>query len=414
MSSAVLKSPFSSRLISTLFCILLAACGGGGGGSDTTASGGSGAGPGTVTGASAENSSANNGSAGNQPAGAVTAATTARFNSPDGVALDAGGNLYVVDTGNQTIRKITATGVVTTVAGTPGVKGSADGSGTAARFNDPGGIAVDAAGNLYVADTGNHTIRKISPGGAVVTLAGTAGVPGDADGAGTVAQFRRPAGITVDATGNLYVADTDNYLVRRITPDGTVTTLAGIRGTRGVADGPAASATFRGPLAITRDASGNLYVTDAFFYPSPILLRDLSIVRKITPDGMVSTLAGGYTPEAPADTDGVGASARFYYSAGVTADTSGNQLYVVDTGNQSIRRVTMAGVVTTMAVRAPDGTAARFSYPRGVAMDAAGNLYVADTGDHAVRKVTPGGIVTTYAGKVGEAGTADTSDTQAP
>lgn len=403
MSSTILQALFPSRCIPALFCLLLVACGSGGGDADTTASAGSGGGPTPAT----------EGAAQNPPANALSgnAATAARFNSPDGVAMDALGNLYVVDSGNQTIRKIAPTGTVTTIAGAPGIRGSADGMGSAARFSDPGGIAVDAAGNVYVADTGNHTIRKIAPGGAVITLAGTAGVPGDADGAGVAAQFRRPSGLAVDAAGNVYVADTDNYLVRRITPYGTVGTLAGVRGTRGVADGAAAVATFRGPLAVTLDAAGNLYVTDAFFLPSPILLRDLSTVRRITPDGTVSTLAGGYVPEAPANTDGVGSAARFYYSAGVAADVSGSQLYVVDTGNQSIRKVSMAGVVTTLAMASSDGTAAQFAYPRGVAMDAAGNLYVADTGSHAVRKVTPGGVVTTYAGKVGEAGT---TDTQAP
>ena len=150
-----------------------------------------------------------------------------RFADPYGVAVDGAGNLYVVDTQNSTILKITPGGVVTTLAGTAGVSGSADGTGGAGRFNEPTGVAVDGAGNVYVADTGNFTIRKITSGGVVTTLAGTAGASGSADGTGSVARFYNPLGVAVDGAGTVYVADTYNDTIRKITPGGVVTTLAG-------------------------------------------------------------------------------------------------------------------------------------------------------------------------------------------
>ena len=144
--------------------------------------------------------------------------------------MDGSGNVYVADTGNNTIRKITPAGVVSTLAGMAGSSGSADGTGSAARFYYPFGVAVDGSGNVYVADTYNNTIRKITPAGVVSTLAGTAGSSGSADGTGSAAQFYYPCGVAVDGSGNVYVADTDNYTIRKITPAGVVSTLAGLAG----------------------------------------------------------------------------------------------------------------------------------------------------------------------------------------
>jgi sugar lactone lactonase YvrE len=146
------------------------------------------------------------------------------------VAVDSAGNVYVADQGNATIRKVTAAGVVTTLAGTAGMRGSADGTGAAARFNLPGDVAVDGAGNVYVADTFNLTIRKITAGGVVTTLAGSAGLPGSADGTGTAARFNLPTGVAVDSAGNVYVADNLNSAIRKVTPTGTTTTVAGAAG----------------------------------------------------------------------------------------------------------------------------------------------------------------------------------------
>jgi sugar lactone lactonase YvrE len=316
--------------------------------------------------------------------------TSASFYWPHGITVDASGNLYVGDTGNNMIRKITSTGVVTTLAGTVG--GSADGAGTSASFNGPIGIAMDADSNLYVADSSNNTIRKITPAGVVTTLAGTAGTQGHADGTGTSASFDWPRGIAVDASGNVYVADTENNTIRKITPAGVVTTLAGTAGTSGHADGTGTSVSFSSPMGITVDASGNLYVADTYN----------STIRKITSDGVVTTLAGNVYRVGYAD--GTGTAASFYYPYGIAVDASGN-LYVADLVTSTIRKVTAAGVVTTLAGTAyvsghvdGTGTAALFGYPQGIAVDASGNVYVADTGNGEIRKITPAGVVTTIIG----------------
>jgi streptogramin lyase len=161
----------------------------------------------------------------------------ARFNFPQGVATDSAGNVYVGDTNNNTVRKITPAGVVTTLAGTAGVTGSTDATGAAASFFAPLGVATDSAGNVYVADLGNHTIRKITPAGVVTTLAGTAGAFGSTDATGAAARFDGPFGVATDSAGNVYVADSGNSTLRKITPAGAVSTLAGVAGQTGFAPG---------------------------------------------------------------------------------------------------------------------------------------------------------------------------------
>ena len=186
----------------------------------------------------------------------------AHFYNPSGVATDISGNVYVADTYNSTIRKITSAGVVTTLAGAAGVRGSADGIGVAANFTWPGGVVTDSAGNVYVADTFNHTIRKIALGGIVTTLAGTAGAVGSADGTGGAARFFLPQSVATDSAGNVYVADTGNKTIRMITPTGVVTTLAGVAGVTGATDGTGAAASFNSPQSIALDSAGNVYVAD--------------------------------------------------------------------------------------------------------------------------------------------------------
>ncbi len=263
--------------------------------------------------------------AADSPGSADGRGPAARFHYPSAVACDAAGNLYVADTLNNAVRMISPEGVVSTLAGQPGTQGSADGRGPAARFAAPSGIACDAAGNLYVADTLNDTIRKITAGGVVSTLAGAAGLPGSADGRGAAARFNQPYGIACDAGGNLYVADTANYTIRKITPEGAVTTLAGQAGTPGGADGRGAAATFNGPAGIACDAAGNLYVTDALD----------NTIRKITPAALVTTLVGQPSAAALAVGD---AAASLDGPWGIARDSAGN-LYVADHDDNTIRKI---------------------------------------------------------------------------
>ncbi len=326
--------------------------------------------------------------------------SAARFWSASGVATDSSGNVYVADTLNNTIRKITPAGVVTTLAGLAGSYGSADGTGSAARFRGPSGVAVDSAGNVYVADTGSHTIRQVTPAGVVTTLAGLAGITGSADGTGRAARFYYPYGVATDSSGNVYVADSGNNTIRKITPAGDVTTMAGLAGSFGSADGTGRAARFGNPYGVATDSSGNVYVADTYNYT----------IRKITPAGVVTTLAG--LAAITGSDDGTGSAARFYFPWGVATDSSGN-VYVADSSNSTIRKITPAGVVTTLAGEAGNtgysadgtGSAARFSYPSGVATDSSGNVYVADRST--IRKITPAAVVTTLAGEAGNGGSAD-------
>lgn len=296
---------------------------------------------------------------------------------------------------------------VTTFAGLAGNAGSADGTGAAARFNGPSDLAVDASGNLYVTDTNNHTVRKITADGVVTTLAGAAGTSGAADGTGSAARFDSPTGITIDGAGNLYVADTDNDTIRKITADGVVTTVAGTAQSTGSADGGASAARFDHPSDVTVDASGNLYVADT----------DNDTIRKISPAGDVTTVAG--LADTPGSTDGAGSAARFFSPEGIAVDASGN-LYIADTSNHTVRKISPAGTVTTLAGLAGTsggsdgrGTAARFQFPSDLAVDGSGNLFVADTDNHTIREITPAGLTATVAGLAGTSGNADGTGTSA-
>jgi sugar lactone lactonase YvrE len=307
----------------------------------------------------------------------------ARFGGPAGLAVDSRGNVFVADVTKSTIRKITSAGLVTTVAGFPGAAGSTDGSISDARFSAPNSVVADGQGNLYVADTENQTIRRINRAGIVSTVAGLAGATGSADGRGSDSRFCFPKGLAIDTAGNLYVTCQGSSTIRKITSQGDVSTLAGLSGNPGSVDGTKTSARFLCPNGIVVDLQNNLYVAD----------QNNSTIRKITRDGIVTTLAGlaGITGSS----DGIGSAARFNYPAGVAVDKAGN-VYVADTGNSAIRKITAAGLVTTFAglaghVGAIEGPApnARFNNPLGVAVDQAGNLYVADTGNSTVRKYAP-------------------------
>ncbi|MFN7676113.1 hypothetical protein, partial [Flavobacterium sp.] len=302
--------------------------------------------------------------------------TAASFNTPIGVARDAVGNVYVADLYNNLIRKITPAGIVSTFAGS-GVAGNANGTGTAASFNSPIGITTDPSGNVFVADLGNNLIRMITPAGVVSTLAGS-GIAGNTNGTGTAASFRDPFGLGTDAAGNVYVAERGNDLIRMITPAGVVTTFAG-SGVSGNANGTGTAASFNNPTGIDTDAAGNLYVSDF----------GNNLIRKITPAGVVTTLAGS---GVPGFTNGTGTAASFNGPFGVGTDPLGN-IYVADRGNNVLRKITPAGVVTTLAGSGVSGnangtgTSASFNAPVGITTDAIGNIYVADQNNNVIRRI---------------------------
>lgn len=298
----------------------------------------------------------------------------AQFHLPNNVAADAAGNIYVADTANDCIRKITPAGIVSTVAGLDHSRGNADGSGTnTARFWSPFGLAVDSTGNIFVADTGNNTIRKVTPAGIVTTIAGLAGQAGTNDGVGSLARFRNPWDVAVDNTGDVFVADMSNNTIRKITPDGRVHTFAGQAGMSGNTDGWGNSARFSNPFGVAVDTSGSVYVSDTAN----------NVIRKITVARVVTTLAGASGNAG--NTDGSGTDARFWGPQGLTVDSAGN-IYVADTGNNAIRKITPMGVVTTLALSADKSLA--LNGPGGVTVDANGNVFVADSNNHCVRKIT--------------------------
>jgi len=297
--------------------------------------------------------------------------SAARFASPWGMAVDSAGHVYVVDSGNHTIRKITPGGEVTTFAGLAREPGSADGTGSAARFAYPKGVAMDSAGYLYVADSRNNTIRKITPDGEVTTLAGAAGTGGRTDGTGRAARFSFPHGVAVDSAGHVYVTDAGNHTIRKITPGGKVTTLAGAAGYRGSVDGTGSAARFDSPNGMAVDSLGSVYVANT----------QLHTIRKITPGGAVTTLAG--LSGEPGSADGTGSMARLFFPEGVAVDEAGH-VYVVDTGNHSIRKITPSGAVTTLVKWGGSPDAAQAGFPNGIAVDGTGNLYVSERMYHSI------------------------------
>jgi streptogramin lyase len=309
--------------------------------------------------------------------------SAARFVEPTSIEVDASGNIFVAEFTNNVIRRVTSAGVVTTLAGSAGLAGTNDGTGGAARFNGPTELAMDAGGNIYVADYSNHIIRKVTVEGVVTTVAGVPGTPGTNDGPTNLAQFNSPIGVAVDSTTNIYVADTANNTIRRVSTDGMVTTLAGSPGQAGSADGAGSVARFNSPHQVKLDRAGALYVADTGNHT----------IRRVTPAGVVTTVAGraGFTGSS----DGTASLARFNTPTGVAIDTNGN-VYVAEYVNDTIRRITTGGAVTTLAGLAlyagsadGIGDAARFNVSISVAVDAAGTLYVTDRDNFRVTKGTP-------------------------
>ncbi len=319
------------------------------------------------------------------------AATEAQLASPAGVAVDGAGNLLIADTDNERIRKVDPAGVIATVAGI-GERGfSGDGGGaTEAQLTSPAGMAVDGAGNLFIADRDNHRIRKVDPAGVIATVAGTVG-EGDG-GAAVAARLAAPAGVAADEAGNLFIADTHNHRIRKVDPTGVIATVAGTGEAGFSGDGGAATeAQLGAPTGVAVDGAGNLFIAD----------RDNGRIRKVDPAGVIATVAG--TGEV--GDGGAAVPVRLAAPAGVAVDGAGN-LFIADGGNHRIRKVDPAGVIATVAGTGERGfsgdggaaTEAQLTFPTGVAVDGAGNLFIADGGNHRIRKVDPAGVIATVAG----------------
>ncbi|NMH28728.1 T9SS type A sorting domain-containing protein [Flavobacterium silvaticum] len=298
--------------------------------------------------------------------------TGAAFQYPYGIAITPANAMYVGDANNNRVRKISATGNVSTLAGSS--MGYADGFAEEAQFNVPMGVAINSVGTVFVADRNNHRIRKITPAGIVTTLAG--GTQGYADGNGTLAKFSSPTGVVCDADGNVIVSDSGNNRIRKITPAGVVTTIAG--SIQGELDGQGTSAQFNYPTNVAIDADGVMYVSDS----------GNNRIRKITTTGQVSTFAGSTSGNA----DGTGTAAQFNYPQGLAIDLSGTIL-VTDTNNHRIRKITPGGIVTTLTGSDAGFTegslaTAKFDSPYNIAVNAnTGTLVVVDAGNQRIRKI---------------------------
>jgi len=339
------------------------------------------------------------------PAPTSADAAQARFNGPQGIAVSGNGDVYVVDEQNYTVRKIAADGAVTTVAGAAGQSGSTDGTGSAARFTQPHEIAIDGSGNLYVTD--GTVVRKISTAGTVSTIAGTQGQFGNADGIGAAARFHSPQGIVVDASGNLYVADKGDLAldIRKIAPSGSVTTLAGSSDTTGTLprDGNGTDARFIGPTGLAIDGSGNLYVTD-------IGMGGLTVgnngdgstyIRKVTPSGQGSTVACN---SGVGSQNSVETVAQFYNASGIALDGSGNIFVTdhLDHGNR-IKKIDSSGNVSVLAI---SGTG--FGNLADIEAASGGAFYASDAANDTIDRISASGSVSVYAGQTGQADSADT------
>ena len=324
------------------------------------------------------------------------AATSAGLSSPAGVAVDGAGNLYIADAANNVIRKVTAGGTITTVAGNNSLGGGYSGDGgpaTGAALNDPMAVTVDSAGNLYIADTANNVIRKVNTGGTITTVAGNYSLGGGYSGDGgpaTSAALYAPVTVTVDGAGNLYIADTANNVIRQVNTSGTITTFAGdysLGGTYSGDGGAATAAALNQPTGIALDSATNLYIADT----------GNNVIRVVNAaSGNISTFAGNYSLGGTYSGDGGAATAAgLNQPIDVVVDGLGN-LYISDDSNDVIRQVNAGGNIITFAgdynnwgYSGDGGLAinAGLNYPWGVAVDVYGRLFVSDSGNGVVRRV---------------------------
>ena len=330
-------------------------------------------------------------------AGDGTQATNASLSRPTGLAFDAVGNLFIADNANSVVRKVGVNGIISTVAGTNGYAFSGDGgAATNAGLNGPYGVAVDAHGSLFIADDGNQRIRKVGTNGIISTVAGTNtyGFFGDG-GTATNAALWNPCGLAVDAAGNLFIADESNSRIRKLGTNGIITTVAGTNSAGVLGDGGlAVDAGLNNPLGVAVDAAGNIFISDAFN----------NRLRKVNTNGIISTIAGNGTLSYCGD-GGPAVAAGLSTLGGITMDAAGN-LFLTDTGNARIRKVGTNGIITTVAGNGTfaftgdnvPATNTSLDYPTSVAADARGNLYIADESNNRIRKVNSSGIITTVAG----------------
>ena len=306
----------------------------------------------------------------------------ARFNDPMGLARDAQGNLFICDARNHVIRKISPAGIVTTLAGEPGVHGAADGIGSAARFHFPADIAIAPDGTLYVADSGNHCIRKIIANGTVSTLAGDLGSADDIDdtntsisftpttpqldGKGAAARFNTPSGITYAPGGFLYVSDTENQTIRKVNLDGTVTTPAGLAGVWGSTNGTGPAARFQSPMGLCIGTDGNLYIADSLNHS----------IRSMTPKGVVTSFAGNAL--AAGSKSGPRLEARFYQPTDITCHPDGGFI-ICDSFKNSLYRIAADGMVSMFTNNSSTSPSNILANPSAVVCDPQGNVFVSDT-----------------------------------